>query len=132
MPLPLGEWIMNANGAQGTLVISAVDVAGRVSGSLNLFSGSEARTIGFWDETSQELTFSIVSVGEETNYEISPLLFKGYLFNTPMVPLAGQDVLWTVTGYFQSLDVDNSFPKLAKATARRNVYGWLAQITVIT
>ena len=130
MPLHLGNWKININGTETSLSITSVDNAGRVRGSLPLF-GSD-RIIGLWDETSQELTFAPVPLTEGGDLSIIPVLYKGYLFSTPASPQPGQDVSYTLAGFFQVIALDPSLVGMAAANSRRNIFGWFAQITVIT
>ena len=130
MPLQLGAWNMNLNGMQVPFSIDGIDASGRVLGKLML-PAYQPNIKGFWDETSQELSFAPFFMGGP-NADVMPFLFKGYLFGTPQVPQPGQDVLWTLAGTYQSLDLDQTYPEFGKANGRRNIFGWVAQITVIT
>lgn len=134
MPLPLGEWKINSNGLEGTLLITGVSPEGLVSGSLNVVIGADGIT-GFWDETAHELTFALIPGGfppEDPNPPTLPIFYKGFLYNTPPAPLPGQDIVWTLAGFFQLVDTSGTILIPGKAHARRNVFGWFAQITAIT
>jgi len=111
---------MNVNGQEEDFIIRSVQ-----DGSFNgTFSG---RTIdGFWDEVSQTITFGFSELRPVPTPPFTAL-FKGYLFRTPRTPAPGRDVMVTLTGFVQ---VSNSI-ELLPGTTRRNVFGWLAQITEV-
>jgi hypothetical protein len=127
MPLQLGNWRINSNGFEGNLVIESVSAAGAVTGSLNTLTGN--RIIGFWEESSQELTFSPIAEGGKGM--ILPVFYKGYLFSTPAGPQPGQDVVCTLTGFFQLIDDAGVLIPIQNVNAKRNIFGWHAQINVI-
>ena len=107
---------MNVNGVEGTIDISQSQRDG--------FSATHSefgRFDGFWDETSQTITFAIKE-GDGL------ALFKGYLFRTVQSPEPGRDVMVTLTG---SLQVAGSIASFFNASARRNAFGWFAQITEV-
>ena len=131
MPLPTGAWNINSNGQEGSLVIDGVSATGVVGGEINVHIGGE-RITGFWDETSQELTFSPLPQGLPQESPVLPILYKGYLFSTPLNPVPGQDIVWTLAGSFQSVDTGGAIPQTVPANARRNIFGWFAQTTAIT
>ena len=57
MVLPLGNWDIGGNGFCGTLNINGVDNAGNLNASV-VFESSELQQVtGFWDESSQKITF---------------------------------------------------------------------------
>jgi len=105
-----GTWEANANGATGYLVAS-FNSDGQITGT---FLGT-AIAGGFWDITSQSVTFSIVS---ETDTPTTQQFYIGYLseyslFNTEQA----------ITGYFIALAGTG-------ATADVTEYGWQAFITL--
>ena len=129
MPLPVGTWKINLNGTEASFTITGVDPDGNVSGSLPLlFSDGIA---GFWDETSQELTLAPLPLTEGEHRTILPMIFKGYLLSTPSSPRPGQDVVYTLTGYYQEIVLDPNPSGPRDVSSRRNIFGWFAQITVI-
>ncbi len=138
MPLQLGTWKVNVNGLQGDLVIQSVGAKGVLSGQI---FGFQVR--GFWDEGSQTLTFIaqkplqvppevVISFTPPIEIELTqviPHFFEGHLFRTPPVPEPGQDILWTLAGTVQDASGEGANGVLG--TARRNVFGWFAQITQV-
>jgi len=124
MSLPTGTWKANVNGTESDLIIEAPNQQGVFIGT---FFGTDIR--GFWEESSQTITFSVTVL---LNAPPTIALFKGYLFRTPPNPEPGRDVLATLTGFVQA-NVGGAgpggFPTLG--TSRRNIFGWLAQITEV-
>jgi len=125
MSLPLGSWTFNVNGAQDApLILQAVAANGILSGTYRDFA-----VIGFWDEGAQSITFTLQKQVINVNNEligavVLPEAYKGWLFSTPQNPEPGQDISWTIAGYFLAW---NSETKVT-ATARRTQFGWFAQL----
>jgi hypothetical protein len=119
MSLPLGTWKMNINGEETDFQISLADGSGLFNATIvNL-----QRTVsGFWDEASQTVTFGL-AIGQE-----NVIMFKGYLFRTPPNPEPGRDIMATLVGVAQ---VNAMATRFLPANARRNVFGWFAQITEV-
>jgi hypothetical protein len=115
MPLPTGTWKLNVNGTEADFLIDSVqegNLAGRLFGQ---------KAAGFWDESSQIITF-MIHTGEGGGMP-DIAVFKGYLFRTPATQPGG-DVIATLTGSVQ-------VPKPADFLTpnfRRNIFGWMAQI----
>ena len=122
MSLPTGTWKANVNGTETDLIIDPPNQQGIFAGK---FFDTDIR--GFWEESSQTITFSVGVI--ETPLPTFAL-FKGYLYRTPPNPEPGRDVLATLTGFVQ---VNNAGPATfpVVGTSRRNVFGWLAQITEV-
>jgi hypothetical protein len=76
MSLPIGNWEINANGYEGTLAITNVDVQGKVTGSLQL--GSTHNIAGTWDQTNNKLTFSYQAAAKGNT--VSVVSYVGYFF----------------------------------------------------
>src|SRR6266446_7791180 len=59
MPLPLGDWNVNANGFTGILHIANVDPQGNVTGTLTMSNEppNQLNNVAFWNDTSKEITF---------------------------------------------------------------------------
>ena len=130
MPLPPGTWKANINGIETSVSIGAPNQQGMFTGQLSVGQPNEVPIRGFWDETSQTLTFS-VTVAFENAYPYVAV-FKAWLFRTPPNPPPGQDVLAMLTGFVQTTvgnTASSTFPVLP--TARRNVFGWFAQMTEV-
>jgi hypothetical protein len=124
MSLKNGDWKMNENGAETTLTINNVDPnTGVVSGMIVNVGPFN----GLWDETSRTITFA----SDTPNPGAIPRLrvYKGFLFSTPRNPAPGQDVLWTLAGFVQITDLGTALGM--GGNARRNVFGWFAQITEV-
>jgi hypothetical protein len=124
MPLPTGTWKVNVNGTEGNLTIEAPD--------RGVFVGKvlEMDVRGFWDESSQTIAFMAIT-GQPALGGFVVRSYKGYLFRTPPNPERGRDVLATLSG---SLQVNALAPGDVAAEggdARRNVFGWFAQIVEI-
>jgi hypothetical protein len=126
MPLPTGTWKATVNGAECDFIVEAPNAQGVFQGKM-----FETPVRGFWDETSQKITFTVTVFFGPGFPTIA--FFTGYLFRTPPNAPPGRDVLATVTGSVQANVGDAApgatFPALG--TARRNVYGWFAQITEV-
>jgi len=125
MSLPTGAWKANVNGTESELILHAPNEKGVFTGS---FLGADLK--GFWEESSQTITFSVTVFFGPGSPTIA--LFKGHLFRTPANPDPGRDVVATLTGVVQMNVGDagpGTFPALG--TSRRNVFGWLAQINEV-
>ena len=126
MPLPLGSWKMNLNGTETDFFINSVQ-DGDLRGTLLTMSAE-----GYWDESAQSITFKIEKEGGRAG-EIA--VFKGFLFRTPPNPQPGRDVIATLTGSVQVIRAAGQ-PVLEPISFlgpnfRRNVFGWLAQISEV-
>lgn len=125
MPISSGDWKGNFNGVEATIRFNPPNSAGQITG---LFLSSEFR--GFWDETTQTVTFAVTVVFEGATPVLA--LFKGYMFRTPQNPEPGRDVLATLTGHFDlTPSTSATLPFVATGTSKRNVFGWYAQITEV-
>lgn len=124
MPLSSGTWKANLNGLETVLHLNPPDPSGVISGQL-----INADFRGFWEESSQKLTFSVTVVFEGAVPVIA--VFTGFLLRTPPTPEPGQDVTATLTGYFQMTPSAPTIPFPAIGTARRNIFGWFANITEV-
>ena len=127
MPLPLGTWDCNINGSVNQMVIQQIDASGWITATIG--GGTVA---GFWDEVAQKITlywtgFVMPPLGVplliETVLSASRVLV-GYLFATPTTPPAGQDINWTITGYFHA-------GIALGGSSRRDTFGWFAKITQV-
>jgi hypothetical protein len=125
MPISSGDWKGVFNGVEAILHLDPPNAAGQISGRL-----LNADFRGFWDETTQAITFPLTVVFEGATPVIA--LFKGYMFRTPQNPEPGRDVLATLTGHFDLTPSSAAvLPFVATGTARRNIFGWYAQITEV-
>jgi len=115
MPLPSGTWKTNINGFFTDLQIQT---QGELFTATLADAGLTFR--GFWNEASQSVSFGL-PVGEQ-----NVVLFEGYAFRTPITPEPGQDVEVTLAGLVRVTGTAFTF---LQASARRNVFGWFAQIT---
>jgi hypothetical protein len=124
MGLKLGAWAMNESGEQIELGIASVDPqTGVVTGAVQ----NLGTLIGLWDETSRTVTFCCPA---QLPFGAGPSrLYKGFLFSTPRSPTPGQDVVWTLSGFVQVINL-NDLTALG-GNARRNTFGWYAQITEV-
>ncbi|MBV9700155.1 MAG: hypothetical protein JO078_08525 [Candidatus Eremiobacteraeota bacterium] len=115
MPLPTGQWKINANGAIGTLSISSVDTAGNVQGTLMFPGIASTPILGFWDEISARLMF------EFSTTTTAGYAYTGYLSNDQyrMPGLIG-GTIYTLTGFYEVYG--------GIANSDRFVFGWYAQI----
>jgi len=123
MPLPTGTWKINVNGTEGEFTIEPLERGVFVGKVLEL----DVR--GFWDEASQTIAFMAILGQAGPGFDVRS--YKGYLFRTPPNPERGRDVLATLSGFLQ---VNALAPGVAAAEggdARRNVFGWFAQIVEI-
>ena len=121
MTLPSGAWAMNANGVQSVFRVLQVGAGGAVQAALG-----DNPIVGVWDETSRILNFTPLDQSQPIPDVPQPLHFRGHLFSTPADPEPGQDVVWTLAGYFQVTDIGRLS---GIGNARRSTFGWFAQIT---
>jgi hypothetical protein len=130
MSLKIGEWKLNENGLESTLIIDKLNAdTGEISGMV-----AGEKFTGLWDETSRTISFAVYLSGGTvpppgSGQIIFGQFFKGFLFSTPRNPTPGQDVLWTLTGTLQVTDLPPA--QNLGGNARRNVFGWFAQITEV-
>lgn len=127
MSLPTGEWKANINGTETELTIGLPNQQGVFVGEL---FGIKLR--GFWDEVSQTISFALTLTIEDDIPIVAS--FRGHLFRFPPNPEPGRDLIVSITGSFQMsaqmmVAAVGQFP--AMGSSRRNVFGWLAQITEI-
>ena len=126
MPLPYGDWTANANGLTTPLRIDAPDQQGVFTGQI---FGTRIR--GFWNEAAQSIQFTAYAQGGDGNPIAVYGFFEGLLFRTPPNPAGGQDVQATLVGSVilgpQAAD-EQVLPGMVP-TARRAVFGWIANIT---
>lgn len=100
--LKIGNWKINANGAEGVLVIKQIDASNNLTGST--VYGNEI--IGFWDEDSRKITFiRVVDKSNPSTFQI----FTGYLMDNKT----------TIAGSFGAFQGTGG-------TAQRSVFGWFA------
>jgi hypothetical protein len=122
MPLPTGTWKMNVNGKELDFTIQSVQ-----EGGFSALLLGQSQT-GFWDEVSQTITFGFTK-GEQGGVTTAAV-FKGYLFRSPENPEPGRDVVATLAGSVQ-VSVGSFAGANLITSSRRNVFGWLAQITEV-
>lgn len=128
MPLPIGTWTAIVNGAETPLRIDSPDVQGLFTGQI--FGG---RIKGFWNESAQKIQFA--SYAEGGGGTPNPVfgIFEGYLFRVPANPEPGHDVTATLVGSLSASAASLGAGVLPGVvpTARRQNFGWLAQIVEI-
>jgi hypothetical protein len=117
MPLPKGEWNINANGYHGILKITAAPPgSGEVEGTLTMTSPPEPpndlKDVAFWDESAQKLTFIRVKDNNASKNQI----YTGYMFRSHHQQ---------PNSYYQMCGSFEAF-KGTGATAERTLYGWTA------
>lgn len=126
MSLKLGTWKLNANGFETTLDINSVNESGAVQGTMGSWTGgAPLNFIGIWDDTERSISF-FPSLPAPSPASVH---YRGFLLSTPTEPQPGQDVLWTLTGFFDV--ADPTAPGIYQANARRHIFGWFAQITEV-
>lgn len=134
MPLLTGSWKIVADGHVGELSIVGVSSTGQLQFNLSiptllgLVAGGSPSFVGFWDESSQTITFQHVVPDITPNAVVIPrisLTFTGHLFKAPVQPAPGQDVTWTLAGSFVAFNG----PATTLSTSRRNRFGWVATIS---
>jgi hypothetical protein len=118
MPLPTGTWSANVNGQRGSLVVTSVDAAGVVAGTINLSAPVGALGIsGIWDEITQKLTFGpppTIGLG---------FVFTAFLFRDQFrVPGIVGGSVFTLAGSFTG-EISG-----AAINPDQPVFGWYAQI----
>jgi hypothetical protein len=113
---------MNANGVQSDFTVVNVEASGVVTAALGT-----SPIVGIWDETSRTLNFTtMVQRPGQGDFSPEARHFTGHLFSTPFTPEPGQDIRWTLAGYFQVTDLQLL---IDIGNARRSRFGWFAQIT---
>ena len=129
MSLKLGEWKLNVNGYEGTLSIQSVNNSGAVQGVM--FSSREGALnfTGIWDDTARIISFGPLLAPAGTAGTDIREFYQGFLFSTPAIPEPGQDILWTLSGFFEVADPLRL--GIYQANARRHTFGWFAQITEV-
>ena len=134
MSLKLDTWKLNVNGYEGTLTIQSVNEYGAVQGFMS--SGREVTAlnfVGIWDDTAHSISFGPLIQPPLGPGDILPVeireFYRGFLFSTPAIPELGQDVLWTLSGFFEVTDPTRL--SIYRANARRHTFGWSAQITEV-
>jgi hypothetical protein len=126
MPLPPGAWKANVSGAETALNIGTPDAKGQFVGQL-----FGVNLTGLWDEPGQRILFTLSSGAVNPLGTPEVALFVGCLFRTPTNPAVGEDVVVRLAGTFQVNSIDPE-PNLPQASARRNTFGWQAEITEIS
>jgi hypothetical protein len=131
MPLETGTWMIIANGQSGQLIISSVVSSGNLSGTMyvpGVTPGEPSTIQGFWDETSQKITFGLTDVLNVFQ------VYTGFLFQDRFrITGVTGSVVFTLAGCFQTFTVQGSIGSLVGSvavTARRHTFGWYAQIGV--
>jgi hypothetical protein len=125
MSLKIGPWKMNNNGDETTLTILSVDPG---TGAVLMELLGTGPFAGLWDETSRKILFS--GPGQDHAGRQGPQRFyEGFLFSTPRNPAPGQDVVWTLVGSVQITDAPTA--QGMGGNARRNTFGWFAQVTEV-
>lgn len=128
MAIPSGVWKSNINGVETVLLLDPANQTGVIAGRI-----FDTDFQGFWDESTQVLKFQILVFQDPRDLVVAT--FTGHLFRTPINPEPGRDVQATLVGNFQMTpSLLLSLPKMpfpATGTARRNVFGWFAQISEI-
>lgn len=110
-PLTLGTWTIVGNGSFSTLVITAVDGAGNLSGTVY-----GVPLVGFYDSDARKITFIRNTTGQVNGMQV----YTGYAFEIPGgVPGTTQHVLAGSFEAFQGTD----------GTAQRSVFAWVGLIT---
>jgi len=107
-------WNMNSNGRRTDLVIQQIeDGPGNLTGTV---FGDPIQ--GFWDHGAQKITFLH---RRDINNPFGYQIYTGYGFHNPIEPEAGDNVTYTLAGYFQAFRAQGG-------TARRNLFGWVARL----
>jgi len=128
MSLPAGDWKANMAGYETVLRVQNV-ASGEVAGELvGYMPGPNMTFTGIWDEIAQRVTFLTKSFVEET--DASREYFEGYLARTPHNAKTGEDVVWLLAGFVQSVG-SASASAHGEDGRRRSRYPWYAQITEI-
>ena len=110
------EWKINANGYEGNLKLTSIDLQGKLHGTVY---GNPI--FGFWDEVSKKITFMRLC---EPNDPSTFQIYTGYLFTNPIKPDAGGTLTYTLTGFFEAFSGTGG-------VAQRVLYGWFARVTII-
>jgi hypothetical protein len=123
MPLLTGQWRAFVNGLEGDLTIDSVDGNGRVSGELivpGVVNPSAQGLVGLWDEASGALTFFWLG-GE--------VVFTAHHFQSSSRAEEGRDITHTLAGHCV-VRAPGPLGTLSP-TARRQQFGWFAQLTQV-
>lgn len=122
MPLETGAWTINSNGLAGQLQITNVTGDGILTGTITLPGFQPAAINGYWDEIQQRVAFTAFLTQAGVPIPPGQRFYTGYLFAGPDAMRIGGvagAVLFNLAGVFQ---------EFTTATAKRNVFGWYAQI----
>ena len=116
--LPVGSWTLSANGHQGTLNVTAMNVAtGEITGGfLSLTGGVVDHIRGFWTASACRITF-IRFTGNNVALQNATVMqtYTGYAYPASSGNPFGQKRL---AGEFQT------FSPNAGGSSARNVFGW--------
>ena len=122
MAIPLGPWTVTYNCERGQLHLVLDDA------HCNLVQGStfNGRPIyGFWDESTQKLTFVTAPVPEPTTGQPdlqSLQIFTGYLMSRGDPP----EHCGRIAGSFEAFA--HAVPPTTAGTCKRSVFGWFAEL----
>lgn len=109
--LETGSWTLSANGYTGLLKITSVSGSGVLSGSVDMNNEPSHQIIGFWDGTSQKITFMrVLDKTDPSKIQV----FTGYRF------VDGATKHPTLAGSFEGFQGTG-------AIAQRVLYGWYAE-----
>lgn len=124
MAAPTGTWQINGNGWRGELVITSVDAQGNLSGTV---FGDQIQ--GFWDETSQMITFAR-SLNPAKPFALQVYTGFHYDANQSLFPAGG--AIEPPEPPFQFRMLNGSFEAFAQngGVASRTTYGWMARKNV--
>ena len=112
IPLPAGDWTVNANGSHGVLHISGVDGVGNILPGSTIFGN---QIVGFYDPTSARISFIRVLA----DFPAAEQVYNRYLFKDTLNPL-----LMVLAGQFAAYQGGGG-------VAQRIDYGWFATKTFI-
>ena len=115
MSAPLGSWNITGNGFQGILDINAVDGSGNLDASATVFGQT---IIGFWDETSQKLTF--IRVPADSSASSAYQIYTGYKMEGSLPDGATS----ALAGSFEAFGGTGG-------NASRSLFGWWATLTPV-
>jgi hypothetical protein len=118
MPLPLGDWSLNANGFNALLHIASVDTQGNVTGTVTF--GSEAASqldnVAIWNDTTKEITF--IRVGAD------PSIFQTYTGYWFLLNATRPDGPQMLAGSFIAFPGSGGSPN-------HSVFGWFARFPAV-
>jgi len=115
----VGTYKITANGFTGTLIISSVDVSGKVTGTITFTGEPTQNIVGLWNSAGQELTFIRIRSTTDPSFN---QVYTGYRFCVPLSCSSATNTIY-FAGTFQVQSAN------AGGTPAKHVVRWVATTT---